>query len=148
MANERHNLFAERLHQHGYRLTPARQAVITALLATGGHLSADTLAEAVHETAPQVGRMTVYRTLDLLSQVGLVRPVYQGTGAAHYVLIDSGHHHHLVCAGCDTVIEFDDCVVAEIERVVAERFQFEVWGHLVEFYGRCANCREAVVREA
>jgi Fur family ferric uptake transcriptional regulator len=141
MANERLNLFAERLHQHGYRLTPARQAVIHTLLATGGHLSADTLAEAVRETAPQVGRMTVYRTLDLLSNLGLVRPVYQGTGAAHYILVDNGHHHHLVCSGCNAVIEFDECVLAEIERVVGERFQFEVWGHLVEFYGRCQQCR-------
>ncbi len=143
MSDERLHLFAERLHQHGYRFTPARQAVIETLLATGGHLSADTLAEAVHEAAPQVGRMTVYRTLDLLSRLGLARPVYQGTGAAHYVLIDRGHHHHLVCAACDAVIEFDECVVAEMERAVAERFEFEVWGHLVEFYGRCPNCRNS-----
>ncbi len=136
-------VFTLTLQENGYRLTRARQAVVTALLSSGGHVSADALAEVVRESAPQVGRMTVYRTLDLLSELGLVRPVYQGTGAAHYVLMDDGHHHHLVCSTCDTVIEFDDCVLEEIERVIGERFQFEVRGHLLEFYGRCHHCRES-----
>lgn len=139
--DDRTRLFAARLQENGYRLTESRRAVVVALLATGGHVSADALVNVVHENAPQVGRMTVYRTLELLSELGLVRPVYQGTGAAHYVLMADGHHHHLVCSMCDTVIEFDDCVLAEIEQVIGKRFEFEVQGHLLEFYGRCTNCR-------
>jgi Fur family ferric uptake transcriptional regulator len=129
------------LQEKGYRLTPARQAILRAFVTCGGHISADDLVEVVHQQAPQVGRMTVYRTLELMSRLGLIRPVYQGTGAAHYILMRDGHHHHLVCAVCDTVIEFDDCVLAEIERVVGERFDFQVRGHLLEFYGRCQDCQ-------
>ena len=110
------------LQQNGHRLTAARQAILEVLLASGGHISADQLAEMVRNQAPQVGRMTVYRTLELLSELGVIRPVYQGTGAAHYILMEDGHHHHLVCAGCDCVIEFEDCVLAEIEELVSGRF--------------------------
>ena len=83
---------------------------------------------------------TVYRTLDLLGELGLLRPVYQGTGAAHYVLLLDGHHHHLVCSRCRRVIEFDECALAELAETVGRRYGFAVEGHLLEFYGRCSQC--------
>jgi Fur family ferric uptake transcriptional regulator len=112
------------------------------LTSSGGHVSADQLVEMVRQQFPQVGRMTVYRTLELLSQLGVIRPVYQGTGAAHYILLEDGHHHHLVCACCDQVIEFEECVLEEIEQVVSGRFNFQIQGHLLEFFGICENCQE------
>ena len=130
------------LQENGHRLTTARQAILEVLIVSGGHVSADQLVEMVRAQSPQVGRMTVYRTLDLLSELGVIRPVYQGTGAAHYILMMDGHHHHLVCTGCDCVIEFEECVLAEIEEVVSGRFNFQIQGHLLEFYGMCANCQE------
>ena len=130
------------LQQSGYRLTSARQVILEVLVASGGHVSADDLAEQVREQAPGVGRMTVYRTLDLLNELGFIRPVYQGTGAAHYILLEQGHHHHMICSNCDRVIEFDECVLEEIERVIGSRFNFQVRGHLLEFYGRCQECQD------
>lgn len=129
------------LTEKGYRLTRARKAILQALVACGGHVSADDLAEIVRQKAPFVGRMTVYRTLDLLSELGLIRPIYQGTGAAHYILLTNGHHHHMICTGCGKIFEFDDCVVEEMAQLVGERFDFQVEGHLLEFYGRCPDCR-------
>lgn len=129
------------LKQKGFRLTSSRQKIVQALLGCGGHITADGLLEVVHETDATVGRMTVYRTLELLSELGLIRPVYQGTGAAHYILLDGGHHHHLICSGCDAVIEFEECGLQEMGKLLADRFNFEIEGHLVEFYGRCANCQ-------
>ena len=128
------------LQERGYRLTAARRAILAALTAAGGHVTADELAAVVHQHAPTVGRMTVYRTLDLLGELGLLRPVYQGTGAAHYVLLLDGHHHHLVCSRCRRVIEFDECALAELAETVGRRYGFAVEGHLLEFYGRCAQC--------
>ena len=135
------------LQARGYRLTAARRAILAALTAAGGHVTADELAAAVARAArdggaPRVGRMTVYRTLDLLGELGLLRPVYQGTGAAHYVLLLDGHHHHLVCSRCRRVIEFDECALAELAETVGRRYGFAVEGHLLEFYGRCSNCSE------
>lgn len=139
--DEQFTQLSSALSAEGFRLTTSRRAILAALVGCGGHITADELVERVHQQAPNVGRMTVYRTLDLLCQLNLIRPVYQGTGAAHFVLLHQGHHHHLVCGVCHTVIEFDDCVLAEIEKVVGQRFNFEVQGHLLEFYGLCAACR-------
>ena len=84
----------ERMADNGYRLTPARQAIVDALVRCEGHITADELAQQVRASAPHVGRMTVYRTLELLCELGVVRPIYQGTGAAHYILMANGSHHH------------------------------------------------------
>lgn len=129
------------LHEHGYRLTPAREAILRALVDSGGHVTADALVELVHEQSPRIGRMTVYRTLDVLCDLGVLRPVYQGTGAAHFVLMEDGHHHHLICSGCEQVVEFDDCVVEALQEAIGRRFDFQVQGHLLELYGLCPDCQ-------
>jgi Fur family ferric uptake transcriptional regulator len=124
----------------GYRLTPARQAIINTLVASHGHITADDLAALVHETSPQIGRMTVYRTLDLLCDLGLVRPIYQGTGAAHYVLLTGGSHHHLICNNCHRVFEFDRCGSGDLAQMLGSQFNFQVQSHLLEIYGLCEKC--------
>lgn len=83
-------LLSRRLREQGYRVTGARRAILEALVGSRGHVSADELAALVNERAPRVGRMTVYRTLELLQQLGLVRAIYLGSGAAHYVLLETG----------------------------------------------------------
>lgn len=132
------------LEQNGYRLTAARQSILDVLVSSAGHITADELAELVKQQNPKVGRMTIYRTLDLLSELGVVRPVYQGTGAAHYILMQNGHHHHLVCSRCARVIEFDDCLLAKLENTIGNRFNFQIQGHLVELYGLCPNCQSTL----
>jgi Fur family ferric uptake transcriptional regulator len=129
------------LHRNGLRITPARRAIFSALVKSGGHVTADDLVDIVRERAGPIGRMTVYRTLDLLNGLGLIRAVYQGTGAAHYVLMNDGHHHHLTCTGCGTVIELQECQLESVEQQVGERFNFRVTGHLVEIYGKCESCQ-------
>ena len=130
------------LRENGYRLTAARRAIVAALVESGGHITADELVSAINHTPPQVGRMTVYRTLDLLQQLGRIRPVYQGSGAAHYILMNEGRHHHLLCSACGRMVEFDECAVSEMEAQIREHFQFEVQGHLLEIYGLCPECQE------
>lgn len=137
------NDFKVALAQRGYRLTDARREVLVALVSAGGHVSADELVEHLHDGGSRIGRMTVYRTLDLLTELGLVRPVYQGTGAAHFILLVNGHHHHLVCTGCNQVIEFDSCILPDLERRLRQNSEFEVKGHLLEIFGLCRNCRKA-----
>lgn len=135
-------LLSRRLREQGYRVTGARRAILEALVGSRGHVSADELAALVNERAPRVGRMTVYRTLELLQQLGLVRAIYLGSGAAHYVLLENGHHHHLVCTRCDAVVEFDDCLMLELQQRLGERYNFRVQGHLLEVVGLCEACRE------
>ncbi len=140
--DEHLNSMTEVLLTNGYRLTDARQAILDTLLTCKGHLSADELVDLVRQKAPKVGRMTVYRTLELLTELGLIRPVYQGTAAAHYVLLEEGHHHHLVCSRCKNVIEFEHCSLLDIEEIITNKYGFNIEGHLLEIYGRCQSCHE------
>jgi Fur family ferric uptake transcriptional regulator len=126
----------------GYRLTAARKAVIETLVECGGHISADQLAARVRDVAPQVGRMTIFRTLELLGDLGMIRPVYQGTGAAHYVLMHDGSHHHLICIRCHRVIDFDQCGSSDLAQRLGRQFNFQVQSHLLEVYGLCEDCRQ------
>ena len=139
--NEQFNALSLALQDKGYRLTSSRQAILQALVDSGGHVTADELAARLQEDASGVGRMTVYRTLELLSELSLIRPIFQGTGAAHYVLMDDGHHHHLICSVCHKVFEFEDCVLEEIEKLICSRHGFQVQSHLLELYGRCPECQ-------
>lgn len=140
--NDKVSQFGNVLQEKGHRLTSARLEIVSALVNNGGHVTADELVEIVRRQTPGIGRMTVYRTLDLLHQLGLIRPVYQGTGAAHYVLMDEGHHHHLLCSQCDRVFEFEECMAQEMTQALSKRFDFQIQGHLLEFYGLCPDCQE------
>lgn len=133
--------FSRELIQRGYRLTAARETILRALVESSGHVTADGLVELVHRESPRIGRMTVYRTLELLCDLGLMRPIYQGTGAAHFILMDQGHHHHLICSRCERVVEFDECVVGDLPDVIGRRFGFEMQGHILEFFGVCPECQ-------
>jgi Fur family transcriptional regulator, ferric uptake regulator len=142
MMDERLAVLSLRLREHGFRVTAARRAILATLLGCAGHVSADELVALVNEHEPRAGRMTVYRTLDVLQQLGLIRAVYQGSGAAHFVLLENGHHHHLVCSRCDAVVEFDDCLMKELEQRLGERYGFRVQGHVLEIIGLCPACQE------
>lgn len=136
------------LEARGFRLTAARRVILDTLVDSGDHLTADELTELVRRRSTGIGRMTVYRTLDLLCDLGLLRPVYQGTGAAHYILLHDGHHHHLICSDCSRVIEFDECALGDLPARIARRFGFRVEGHLLELYGVCEMCaKETAVHQ-
>lgn len=134
------NSLTQTLLDGGHRLTQARRVIIETLVGTGGHITADELAEKVSVNASNVGRMTVYRTLELLTELGLTRPIFQGTGAAHYILMVEASHHHLICTRCNRVIEFDECYSLDILHQLADRFNFSVQSHLLEIHGICENC--------
>ena len=131
-----------KLAEYGHRPTAARLEVIEALLQFGGHMTADDLYSRMRESGSKVGRMTVFRTLDLLGEIGVVRPTYQGSGAAHFVLLEEGHHHHLVCMQCSKTVDFVDCILGdELSQSLAKRFKFKIEGHLLEIYGLCEVCK-------
>src|ERR671937_392654 len=127
-----------RLAGAGERMTGPREIVVRALVAQAGVINPVALSYALH---PQgVGRATVYRTLDLLERHGMVNRVHVD-GCHGYTLCDEGHHHHLLCSGCNTVVPVDATgVEAEIRRL-AERLKFRVDTHTLEFAGLCEACQ-------
>lgn len=135
---------AERVQQAGYRLTEARLAVLVALeeMPSGQHLSAGRVLAMGRCRHPKLSRATVYRTLELLTSLGLLRPIYLGGSDRYYIRSDEGHHH-IVCSGCGRVVGFDECAVGDLERRLAKRLGFLIQGHLLEFYGLCGPCQQA-----
>lgn len=115
----------------GYKVTPQRLAVLRALAAEQ-HQS---LAE-IRVRCSDVGLVTLYRTLDVLSEVGVVRRLDLGDGRRYELAED--HHHHLICESCGDISEFEECPL-DLGRLGVT--DFEVSAHSLEIYGRCAGCR-------
>jgi len=116
----------------GYKATPQRIAVLAAI-AAGRHQDL----EGIRARCPQVGMVTVYRTLDLFSELGLVRRLDLGRGPRYELAED--HHHHLICEGCGSVTEFETCPV-DLQDLPRLGGGFEVRAHSLEVYGRCSGC--------
>lgn len=133
----------ERLQAAGYRNTPARRAVLEALIDGPSHMTAPDVVDAVDERSPSVGRASIYRTLELLTKLGFVQSSTLGGTETTYMLSPSGHHHHAICLECRQTIEIDECVVGEMEGLMGKRTGFEIRGHLLEIYGLCPCCAEA-----
>lgn len=131
-----------KLERAGFKLTPARRAVIEALARELAHLTAPQVVHAVGRRAPGVGRASVYRTLELLTRLGLVQVSSLGRAASTYVLCDV-HHHHVICRTCHQTVEFEDCDLEKLAKALSKRLGYRIEGHLVEFYGCCPDCHRA-----
>jgi Fur family ferric uptake transcriptional regulator len=127
------------LRARGYRLTPQRQLVLEAV-GELGHATPEAIAAAVRRTASGVNISTVYRTLELLEELGLVLHTHLGHGAPTYSVATDDDHVHLVCRDCGSVDEVEGSVVDDVvRRLSAERgFSVDV-GHFAVF-GRCRAC--------
>ena len=140
--NKQAKALGQALREGGHRMTSSRRIILEALVESGGHISADELALLVRQRDDAVSRMTIYRTLDLLCDLGHVRPVYQGARAARFILLEDGGHHHFVCSECDRVIEIDDCLIEDLLNRLPGTEHFQVRGHLLELYGLCDGCQD------
>jgi Fur family transcriptional regulator, ferric uptake regulator len=128
-----------RLEDAGERMTEPREIVVRALVAQPGVINPEALSYELHPEG--VGRATVYRTLDLLERYGMLARVHVD-GCHGYTLCDEGHHHHLLCSGCNAVLPVDATgVEAEILRL-AEELKFRVDTHTLEFAGLCEACQK------
>jgi Fur family ferric uptake transcriptional regulator len=129
-----------KLEARGYRITPSRRAVVAAILARTGHFTADDLVSRCRDA----GRATVFRTIRLLTELGAVCRVFLEDGSKHYMVSGRGHHHHLLCTGCGRVEELDQCAIADAIRELSVATGYQVEGHWMELYGRCAECQAHV----
>ena len=135
----------------GYRMTRPREAILDVLGKTTEHLSAEDIYLAVHQFYPNIGLTTVYRNLELMVEMGMVVKFEFGQGKAKYELADQysakGHHHHLVCRKCLKIIDYSDFMQDEVkflknvEQGLAQKYDFEISDHLIQFYGYCSACR-------
>jgi Fur family transcriptional regulator, ferric uptake regulator len=129
------------LREKGYRLTPQRELVLSAVDRLG-HATPDEVLSAVREQSAAVNISTVYRTLELLEELGLVRHTHLTDRAPTYHSTTTPQHVHLVCRGCREVIDARPEEFDELSRHLLDEHGFEAdIGHLTVF-GRCARCRD------
>lgn len=140
----------KKLKRDGYRLTKPRSVILKLLNNTSKHVSAEDIYHKVHEKYPNIGLTTVYRTLDLLSELKLVHKFDFGDGRARYELSrgpSAIHHHHLVCKNCGKIVDYKDYMkeevkmVNKVEELLENRHNFKIDTHQLHFYGICSECR-------
>ena len=131
------DLIIQRLELRGHRITGSRRRLLEALVAAPAHFTVDD----VLRLAPDVGRATVFRTMKLLLDLNVVCRVLMEDGSLHYRLSARGHHHHLVCRSCGRVEDFSNCDVSSLVRDLSRNTEYQIEGHWLEVYGRCASCR-------
>lgn len=132
---------AQALREAGYRLTQPRLAVLQVLQESNGYLSPAEICERGRALYPSLGLVTVYRTLETLEGLGLVRRVH-GQGSCHgYARANSASGHYLVCHRCSQVVEFPCEGMERVIETVRQQSGFTVEEHLLELVGLCPVCQ-------
>jgi Fe2+ or Zn2+ uptake regulation protein len=134
----------QRLRQRGHRATGPRRAILAAVAQREDRFSAADLEESIGGSNV-ISRATLFRTLDLLVESGLVERVHTGNeGRDAYVVAAQAHHHHLICSRCGNVTEVLGCLVESLVERLAEEAAFRVEGHWLEITGVCSACQVAL----
>lgn len=132
----------EQLRQKSRRITGPRQAILEVLRQHPHPMSNKEIFAALPRG--EVDLATVYRSLHLLESMKMVKRFDLGDGVARFELLaegDDGHHHHLVCTECATVVEIDECFTSELEEKIAASNGFKFITHKLEFFGLCPRCQ-------
>ena len=133
--------FLTALDRSGYRLTDARRAVAQLIADQVGHFSAADLVTEAKARRLGIGRATIFRTLDVLSEVGVVERIDLPSGEDAYVGCAASHHHHVICSRCGRATEIEDAGLRTLVREVARQTGYRVDGHRLELFGLCAACQ-------
>ena len=131
---------AGKLSQQGYRLTPQRMMILSAIESSEDHISAEEIYAQIVARYPNVNISTVYRTLELLERLGMVTKTDLGEGRVRYHPLEQGHHHHLVCRECGAIIDLDESLLAPLKSALLREHKFIADLRHLAILGRCANC--------
>lgn len=132
---------AVRLRAAGQRVTPQRLMILGVFAQPGEHLTADEVYARIRPLTPAVNLSTVYRTLELFRDLGLISETDLGGGVRHFELLDDGRHHHLICRECGEMLVLDDDLVEPLREGIRERYGFAATVDHLALFGLCAYCR-------
>ncbi|MFN8628799.1 MAG: Fur family transcriptional regulator [Chloroflexota bacterium] len=131
------------LDRAGHRLTGPRRVVAELVAERDGHFTAADLVSDARRRGTGIGRATVFRALELFTELGLVERVDLPTGDHAYVACDPVHHHHAICTSCGRSLDVDDVGLARVLEDIGRELDFRVTSHRLELFGLCAACRGA-----
>jgi Fur family ferric uptake transcriptional regulator len=132
----------EVLAEAGHRASAPRQEVIEAVASLGCSVTAREVSDLLRERGSGVGLASIYRALDLLERLGLIKRFDVGEGIARYEPAHPGgeHHHHVVCDTCGKVEQFEDSALERVIHRLSDKVSFEVAAHDVTLHGECPDC--------
>jgi len=127
--------------KRGLRSTEQRRIIIDTFFEQAEHVTIDELLDKVRSLDARVGYATVYRTMKMLVDGGVVQEHKFGDGFTRYELADEhAHHDHLICLECGSITEFEEPLIEELQDRIAARYGFAVHAHKHELYGICKKC--------
>jgi Fur family ferric uptake transcriptional regulator len=129
------------IRQRGYRMTPQREMILEAIHEEG-HITADEIYQRVRAKSSAINLATVYRTLEMLKQLGIVTAIDTGGGCVHYELAGEQPHHHLVCEACGETVELDCEVLLPLEQELCKRYGFQMNLNHLALFGLCPRCQK------
>ncbi|MCI0746222.1 MAG: transcriptional repressor [Verrucomicrobia subdivision 3 bacterium] len=133
---------ADRLRRKSRKVTIPRQAVLKVLRVRRRPLTVKEIYEALSPSPCDLA--TIYRSINLLERMGMVKRFDLGEGAARFELLaegDDGHHHHLICTRCSDIVEIEECFPEELQAKIAQRNGYSKVTHRLEFFGVCPRCQ-------
>ncbi|MGH7658594.1 MAG: Fur family transcriptional regulator [Gemmatimonadales bacterium] len=134
--------FRRYLRDHRQPVTRQRDLVAELILSSGEHLSVDAIERGLKNRGERIGTATIYRTLDLLVEAGIVKVHDFGEGFRRFEPADGPvHHEHLICGRCGKVTEFSNERLERMLPIIADEHDFEHQSHRVEIYGVCRECQ-------
>jgi Fur family transcriptional regulator, ferric uptake regulator len=146
-----HKQLEDRFRGRGFKWTIPRQVILGVMTQEKKHLSVDQIYIKVHRQYPGIGLTTIYRTLEILYNLGLIRRYDFGDGKARYEMsygLGVKHHHHLVCRKCGKIIDYEEMMeeesklMKELEKKLSRKYNFKIDTHQIHFYGLCAKCNK------
>ncbi len=138
----------EAFREAGLRLTSQRCLILDVLRESDDHLDADAVHDRARSRAPDISLATVYRTLALLQELGLVEEHQLGEGHSHYEAVRNKPHYHFTCLECGKVVEFDTPLVARIVEELSDREGFEITRAHLHLTGYCRRCRQELSKRS
>lgn len=134
-------LLRQSIKDRGLKDTAQREGIVRFLAGAKGHWTQEELFEALREREPGIGRATVFRTVKLLEEIGLVTRVTFADGVPRYEYAHGRpHHDHMICVACGDALEFTSPAIERLQARLAKDRKFEVRWHRHEMFGLCARC--------
>jgi Fur family ferric uptake transcriptional regulator len=135
------------LDRAGYRLTAPRRSLAALIDEQDGHFTAAELVAQARARRLGVGRATVFRTLDVLAELGAVERLDLPSGDHAYVGCEPAHHHHIVCSSCGRTLEIEDAGLRSVVREIGRQTGFRIDDHRLELFGLCPSCLTRTTRD-
>jgi Fe2+ or Zn2+ uptake regulation protein len=129
------------LSEHGYRLTGARRAVVEIIAASPRALTPLEVFDSARATHPDLGLVSVYRTLEKLEELHLIQRVHQPEGCQAFVSASQGHQHLLLCQRCGMVTFFEGDDLEGLFSSIASKTGYQIQEHWLQLFGLCEKCR-------